>query len=158
MTLKELICAVYMHLMPLHCWPLESSLSVKAHVWRNRVLICPEVPSALVPGSSDLVSCVCGVLFCTFKDTEPNESSLFIFLFSSPLPLFSALWRSSCSLVNVYWARGSNGVRVVLVCAVCWSVAKKESVARKFSGFGSFLLFPLKTPVPFLGESSQMEY
>lgn len=82
MTLKELICAVYMHLMPLHCWPLKSSISIKAHVWRNRVLICPELPSALIPGSSDLVSCVCGVLFCTFKDTEPNESSPLIFLFS----------------------------------------------------------------------------
>lgn len=45
-----------------------------------------------------------------------------------------------------------------VLCAVCWSMAKTESVARKFSGFGSFLLFPLKTPVPFLGESSQMEY
>lgn len=100
---------------------------------------------------------MCGVLFCTFKDPEPNESppshfSVFFFF------LFFALWRSSCSLVNVYWARGNSDVPVVLVCAVCWSMAKKESVVRKFSGFGSFLLFSLKTPVPFLGESSQMEY
>lgn len=97
----------------------------------------------------------CFVLY--FKDPEPNESppSHFPVFFFFP---FFALWRSSCSLVNVYWARGSSDVPVVLVCAVCWSMAKKESVVRKFSGFGSFLLFSLKTPVPFLGESSQMEY
>lgn len=82
MTLKELICAVYMHLMPLHCWPLESSISVKAHVWRNRVLICPELPSALVPGSSDLVSRVCGVLFCILKTLNQMNLPRLIFLFS----------------------------------------------------------------------------
>lgn len=132
MTLKELICAVYMHLMPLHCWPLESSISVKAHIWRNRVLICPELPSALVPGSSDLVFRVCGVLFCTFKDPEPNESPpphFSVFFFSHVLPygevhvlwwMFTGQEEVVMSLLYLYVLCAGQWLRRSLLWQVLW--------------------------------------